>query len=179
MTSRDKWQISAICRPAPGGYVQTSNPKLEGGSERDEKNAITGNLETFRRAGTEMEMGLKLYPAFAAAGLPAPSMRAQRPIGGGPDFPGYHYLAASLRSVLPMMEQLDVASAGEVGIETLRERLRDEVVGLGAVIAFPSAWARKPVEPGNRVGRPGSASDFTTGGRGSNHKANGDQEGGT
>lgn len=60
-----------------------------------------------------------------------------------------------------MMEQLGVATAGEMGIETLYERLRDEVVSLGGMIAFPSlvgAWARKPVEQGNRARRPGSAS---------------------
>jgi len=95
-------------------------------------------LETFRRAGTEMEMGLKLYPAFVRAGLPAPSVRAQRPIGGGPDFPGYQFLAGAVASIFPMMEQLGVATAEEIGVETLAERLREEVAGLGGVIAFPS-----------------------------------------
>jgi ubiquinone/menaquinone biosynthesis C-methylase UbiE len=118
-------------------------------------------VEIFRRAGTEMEMGLKLYSAFVMAGLPTPSMRAERPVGGGPDYPGYQWLAAMVRSVLPMMEQLGVATTREMDIETLSERLRDEVVGLDGVIAFPSitgAWARKPVEQGNQARRPGSAS---------------------
>ncbi len=114
----------------------------------------TGALlqETYRRAGVDMEMGIKLYSAFIAAGLPAPSMRAERPIGGGPDYPGYHFLAESVRSALPIMEQLGVATAEDIGIETLYERLRDEAVGLGGVIAWPSlmgAWTRKPVEQGN------------------------------
>ncbi len=109
-----------------------------------------------RAAGTEMEMGFKLHPAFIAAGLPAPSMRTERPISGGSHYPGYYYLAGLIRGVLPMMEQLGVATAGEMGIETLVERLRHEVVGLGGVIAFPSitgAWIRKPVEQGNSPGR--------------------------
>jgi hypothetical protein len=40
-----------------------------------------------------------------------------------------------------------VASVEEVGIETLHERLRDEVVALGGVVTMPSiagAWSRKP-----------------------------------
>ena len=110
----------------------------------------TGALlqETYRRAGVDMEMGIKLYSTFIAAGLPAPSMRAERPIGGGPDYPGHHFLAASIRSALPIIEQLGVATADEIDIETLAERLRDEVAGLGGVAAWPSlmgAWTQKPV----------------------------------
>jgi SAM-dependent methyltransferase len=103
--------------------------------------------ETFRRAGTEM--GLKLYPASIAAGLPAPAMRAERPIGGGPDFPGYRWMAQITRSILPLMEQLGVANAEDIDVETLHERLRDEVAGSGGVVAMPTlirAWARKPTE---------------------------------
>ncbi len=99
-----------------------------------------------------MEMGIKLYSAFIAAGLPAPSMRAERPIGGGPDYPGHHFLAESARSALPIMEQLGVATAEDIGIETLYERLRDEAVGLDGVTAWPSlmgAWTQKPVEQSN------------------------------
>jgi SAM-dependent methyltransferase len=117
----------------------------------------TGALlqETYQRAGVDMEMGLKLYSAFIAAGLPAPSMRAERPIGGGPDYPGYHFLAKSIRGALPIMEQLGVATGEEIGIESLAERLRDEAAGLGGVVAWPSlmgAWTQKPVEQGNRAG---------------------------
>jgi SAM-dependent methyltransferase len=106
--------------------------------------------ETYRRAGVDMEMGLKLYPAFIAAGLPAPNMRAERPIGGGPDYIGHHFLAESVRSALPMIERLGVATAEEIGIETLVERLRDEAVH--GVIAWPSfigAWTQKPIDTDN------------------------------
>jgi SAM-dependent methyltransferase len=114
----------------------------------------TGTLlqETYRSAGVDMEMGLKLYSTFIAAGLPAPSMRAERPIGGGPDYPGHNFLAASVLSALPIIEHLGVATAEEIGIETLAERLRNEAVGLGGVVAWPSlmgAWTQKPVEQGN------------------------------
>ena len=104
-------------------------------------------VETFRRAGLEMEMGLKMYPAFVAAGLPAPAIWAERLVGGGPDYPGYGYVAGVLTSLLPMIEKLGVASAREVGIETLHERLREEAAALGGAVALPSiagAWTRKP-----------------------------------
>ncbi len=106
-------------------------------------------LETVRRAGSLMEIGLGLYSAFVKAGLPAPSTRAERPTGGGPAYPGYRYLAGLIRSMLPVTEQLGVATAEEVGVETLAERLRDEVAGLGGAVSFPSlvgAWTQKPAE---------------------------------
>jgi ubiquinone/menaquinone biosynthesis C-methylase UbiE len=107
-------------------------------------------LKTARRAGTQMEMGFRLYRVFVEAGLSAPRTIAERPLGGGPDYPGYRYLAGLMRSMLPLTEEFGVATAEEVGIETLHQRIRDEVVELGGVVAFPSitgAWARKPSDP--------------------------------
>jgi hypothetical protein len=138
----------------PGGVVAFQELTLtESGLTYPEAPLLqrTGTLinETFRRAGVEMEMGLKLYPAFIAAGLPAPDMRAERPIGGGPDFPGYRWMAQTTRSILPLMEQFGVANAEDVDVETLHERLRDEVAGSGGVVGMPTlmgAWARKPTE---------------------------------
>lgn len=104
-------------------------------------------LETIRRAGTQMQIGAGLYQAYAAAGLQDPRTIAERPVGGGLDYPGYGYLVGLIRSMLPVMEQLGVATAQEVGIATLEQRIRDEVVALGGVVAFPSmmgAWAEKP-----------------------------------
>jgi SAM-dependent methyltransferase len=145
-------RIAALLRP--GGIIAFQELTLtESGLTYPEAPLLqrTGTLinETFRRAGTEMEMGLKLYPAFIAAGLPAPAMRAERPIGGGPDFPGYRWMAQITRSILPLMEQLGVANAENIDVETLVERLREEVVGSGGVVAMPTlmgAWARKPTE---------------------------------
>jgi hypothetical protein len=45
------------------------------------------------------------------------------------------------------MEKLGVATASEVDIETLRDRLRDDVVARNGVIVSPAligAWAQKP-----------------------------------
>ncbi|MFL6033313.1 MAG: class I SAM-dependent methyltransferase [Rubrobacteraceae bacterium] len=145
-------RIAALLRP--GGIIAFQELTLtESGLTYPEAPLLqrTGTLinETFRRAGMEMEMGLKLYPAFIAAGLPAPAMRAERPIGGGPDFPGYRWMAQITRSILPLMEQLGVANAENIDVETLVERLREEVVGSGGVVAMPTlmgAWARKPTE---------------------------------
>jgi SAM-dependent methyltransferase len=97
--------------------------------------------------GPEQQMGSKLYRTYLDAGLPAPQLRLEAPIGGGEDWPGYAYVADTVRSLLPMLERMGVATAEEVGVDTLADRLRAEAVGLRGVQMLPivvGAWSRKP-----------------------------------
>ncbi len=103
--------------------------------------------ETFRRAGLDPQIGLKLHQIFLAAGLPAPTMHLDAPVGGGLDWAGYDYMASGLRSMLPYILQHGVATEEEVDIDTFAERLRAEVVGQQGVVmsqTFIRAWARLP-----------------------------------
>ena len=66
-------------------------------------------------------------------------------VGGGPEWVGYGYIASLIRTLLPVMVKFGVATAEEVGIDTLEERFRDEVVSQGGVVTtwgFITAWAR-------------------------------------
>ena len=102
--------------------------------------------EVFRRSELEVHMGLQLYRLFLDAGLPAPMMELISTAGGGPAWEGYYHLAAILRSVLQPLTRLGIATEEEVGIETLEERLREEMVGLGGAataIALMNAWTHK------------------------------------
>jgi ubiquinone/menaquinone biosynthesis C-methylase UbiE len=104
-------------------------------------------IETFARAGTQLRMGRQLFAAFLAAGLPAPVMREEALVGGGADFAGYAWLADVARSLAPLTERLGVASADELGLETLSARIREDAVARGAVVWSPpliGAWTRKP-----------------------------------
>jgi SAM-dependent methyltransferase len=99
------------------------------------------------QAGIELQMGFKLFPTYAAAGLPDPELHGETILGGGLNFAGYEYLAGIFRSILPLMEQFGIASAGEVEIDTLADRLREEAVTIGSVIALQMAvggFSRKP-----------------------------------
>ena len=91
-------------------------------------------------------MGARLHRAFVEAGLPAPSMRMQTFIGGGAECMDWLQAVAELViSLLPAMEQLGVATAAEVEVATLTERLRREVAGGGGVVIGRSeigAWSR-------------------------------------
>jgi SAM-dependent methyltransferase len=96
-------------------------------------------------SGPDVEMGPKLYATFLNAGLPAPHLRLDTPIGGGRSWPGYAYLARTVRSLLPFMTKVGVATAEEVDIDTLEDRLRAEVLshdGIQILAAVVGAWAR-------------------------------------
>jgi hypothetical protein len=92
-------------------------------------------------------MGLKLHSVFVQAGLPAPQLRHDLGMDGGPDSPYCEWFASTCRSVLPGLVGMGVATADEVGIDTLAERLRAEVVAGGGVLVtmpFIGAWAQVP-----------------------------------
>ncbi len=50
--------------------------------------------------------------------------------------------------MLPLMQRTGVATAEEVGVETLAERMRAEALALDATLLTPpwiGAWTRKPL----------------------------------
>jgi SAM-dependent methyltransferase len=97
--------------------------------------------------GPDQQMGSKLHQTYLDAGLPDPQLRLDAPVGGGEDWPGYAYVADTVRSLLPMLEQMGLVSAEDVDVETLADRLRAEALGLRGVQMLPivmGAWARKP-----------------------------------
>ncbi len=104
-------------------------------------------MEVYRRAGMDVYMGLRVFPIFLDAGLPAPEMHLDAAVGGGADWAGYDYMASLVRTLLPMFEQFGIATADEVEVETFAERLRAEVGSQRGVVTtwgFVTAWTRKP-----------------------------------
>jgi 2-polyprenyl-3-methyl-5-hydroxy-6-metoxy-1,4-benzoquinol methylase len=102
--------------------------------------------ETFRRAGTDSDMAAKLYATFVRAGLATPSMRMQTFIGGGASCTDFLQAVADLiRTLTPTMERLDVATATEIEVATLADRLSREATANCSVIIGRSdiaAWSR-------------------------------------
>lgn len=95
----------------------------------------------------EYRMGLRFHPMFLDAGLPGPVMRMDAYMGGGPDWTGYTVMADLVRSMLPRIVEFGIATAEQVDIDTLGERLRADVAGRhGSVVgwSFATAWTRKP-----------------------------------
>jgi ubiquinone/menaquinone biosynthesis C-methylase UbiE len=94
-------------------------------------------------AGADVGMGLRLGQVFERAGLARPTLRLHARVEGGPDAPIYRYIADSLRSVLPLAEQLAVSGGADVDIEQVEDALRAEVVASRGVLTSPpvvAAW---------------------------------------
>jgi hypothetical protein len=70
-------------------------------------------------------------------------MRLDSYVGGGPDSIAYTWMAESVRSMLPLILRFGVATAQDIDIDTLADRLRADVVAADAVAKSPdlvSAW---------------------------------------
>lgn len=93
-----------------------------------------------------MQMGTQLLKVFVDAGLAAPHLHVEAPVGGGADWPGYECAVATLRSLLPALQRLTGLDPGEVDIDTSTSRLREDVVSRQAVQMLPiifGGWTRK------------------------------------
>jgi len=99
--------------------------------------------EVYRRTGRQLDMGTGLFGAFRAAGL-KPQMIGLTRITPGDDEAGIDFLVESVRSLLPAIEKLGIAAAGEVGIDSLRDRLLQEASAGDHCAFYPrlvGAWA--------------------------------------
>jgi ubiquinone/menaquinone biosynthesis C-methylase UbiE len=103
-------------------------------------------IDLYARAGMDLQAGLRLFSLFKDAGLPDPQMHLDAAVGGGADWPGYEYIAGLVRTILPRLVEHGVATADEVDVDSLADRLRTEVVASDGVMttwSFITAWARK------------------------------------
>ena len=103
-------------------------------------------IEAAKLGGSNWNMADKLHGVFLAAGLPAPTMRMKTFIGGGTEVGEWLRGVAELAdTLLPAMEKFGVASAAEVDLATLAERMTREVAQTNSVIVGRSeigAWSR-------------------------------------
>ena len=102
-------------------------------------------VEVFERSGANATMGLELYRVFTEAGLPEPTLDAGLLVGAASDWPGYSYVADSFRSVVPLLEHYGIATAEEVDVDTIPQRVRAEIEASKRPVVVPphfAAWAR-------------------------------------
>jgi hypothetical protein len=102
--------------------------------------------ETFIRSGVNPEMGLDLHAMFQDAGLPAPSMNMEIPLGFDVEFTGL--ISNLMVSVQPLAEQHKVSLEPLGDMDTLANRIYAEVAASNSVVSFVplvGVWSRKPV----------------------------------
>jgi ubiquinone/menaquinone biosynthesis C-methylase UbiE len=101
--------------------------------------------ETLLRTGANPEMGPDLYQKFQEAGLPAPTMRLEMPLGKESDLA--QWFCDICYSLRPLMQQLHLPIESLGSLDTLVDRLQAEVAGSKSVaswFAAVAAWSRKP-----------------------------------
>jgi Methyltransferase domain len=107
-------------------------------------------MEALRGSGARPNLGLEMHSLFLDCGLPAPGMRVDAVVSGETESPVCEMLAEAVRSLVPILEKLNIASPAHVRIDSLADRLRKEVVTRRAVVVsygLVGAWARKPGGP--------------------------------
>ncbi len=143
---------SAARRLRPGGVVAVQESDLELSRQRHSfpSGPVHEQVASWLTPpadvpGPDRHAGLSVLRTFHNSGLPTPQLRMEAPLGGGPDWPGYRLIAATVRSLLPMIDALGRATREEIDIDTLEERLRAEVVTNDGVQILPTvvgAWTR-------------------------------------
>jgi SAM-dependent methyltransferase len=135
---------------APGGVVAFQEPDLSRPSTVPPTPTMTASVAwmhaVFERCGFHPRIGVSIGRVFKDAGL-TPTLLGMTPMehGGGGFCPSW--LATTIRSLAPMMVETKVATAAEIDIATLEQRLRQETDAADALILGPlmvGAWAIKP-----------------------------------
>ena len=86
------------------------------------------------KAGVHVEMGPELYRAFQDAGLPAPVMRFDMPLGSDPEFTR---LLSDRLLVMVQDRKIDAGSLEALGnLDTLADRLKEEVERSNSVVPW-------------------------------------------
>jgi ubiquinone/menaquinone biosynthesis C-methylase UbiE len=137
----------------PGGLVAFQEADMKDGVYSEPvcpvyETAIQRIAQTFTRIGADPRTGQRLSQVFQEAGLPAPQMILHSRVEHGSDSPIYTLVAQNTRVMLPLIQRTGVATAEEVGVETLAERMREEAVALDATLVVPpwiGAWTRTPL----------------------------------
>ena len=131
----------------PGGVVAPIEFDLQSARSLPSTPLVTQALswlrEAFTTANIDPALGPRLWAVLLRAGLQPQGM-----IGVQPHFPpddpnGAAILAGIVTTALPLIEQAGAATAAQVGANTLRQRIADELASARAVFAHPiliSAW---------------------------------------
>jgi SAM-dependent methyltransferase len=102
--------------------------------------------EALRRSGADIRMGTRLFSTFIAAGLAAPSTQLEALIAGVANNAGpLHVIADLTVSMADAIQSSGVATAPEIGVETLTDRMVGEAAANGSVVQGRfeiAAWSR-------------------------------------
>jgi ubiquinone/menaquinone biosynthesis C-methylase UbiE len=106
--------------------------------------ATASLIDKTMRTSANHDMGAELYHTFVEAGLPAPTVRMELPMGKEPYLAQWYY--DTLCSLLPQVEQSHVPIESLGPLDSLVQRLQSELAESKTVacwFASVGAWCRK------------------------------------
>lgn len=105
-------------------------------------------MPAIEASGASVHSGGQLGRVFTDAGLPNPSLRLEAPIAVGDQTEELIQLMCDLVvELLPTIERLGIATAAEIDVATLAQRVRDEVREHNCVLVGRTqvgAWSQRP-----------------------------------
>ena len=103
-------------------------------------------IAAFQSVMLHPDAGARIVEHFHKAGVKrTPTLFCEVPVGGGPQSPLYGWCAHTVRTLMPQIEKIGLATAEEIDIETLEDRLRSAAVDSQGQFMGPlqyCAWAR-------------------------------------
>jgi ubiquinone/menaquinone biosynthesis C-methylase UbiE len=99
------------------------------------------------QSGGQADAAFRLLQIYDDAGLGMPAILCETIVSGGRFSPFYDWLATTVRSLLPRIVELGIATEVEVDIDTLEDRLRNSAIEQRVQLLSPPqfcAWAHKP-----------------------------------
>jgi 2-polyprenyl-3-methyl-5-hydroxy-6-metoxy-1,4-benzoquinol methylase len=99
--------------------------------------------KVFQAAGFDPAFGARLPTLFRSAGLRSPRLKLGAPVGGADDIDIMVYVAETWRSMFPLAERHGLVPDQLADLDTLAQRLRDEIVAAQAMVVMPPlicAW---------------------------------------
>jgi len=103
-------------------------------------------IDLFTRA-SHAAIGVQLFQMFRDVGLANVQSRAEFLLDGGAGCPFYEWVAETMRSLVPKLESLGIATSHEIDVDTLADRLRQEALAVGGCLASPvivGTFGRRP-----------------------------------
>jgi hypothetical protein len=133
----------------PGGVVAFSENDITGARSIPDlplfAQVTTGIVRAFETMGLSPRFGTTLHTIFAEAGLGAPQLTLDTPIGTAADTDLLAYAAEVWRLVFPIAEQHGFAIDGLADTDAFVPRFRQEAFAANALITMPpiiTAWAQ-------------------------------------
>lgn len=104
-------------------------------------------VEILKRSGATIDMGMRLHPTFRDAGFAGTSTLVSHLSGCGVQRQMVEGFVAIMRNLMPRIEELGVATAEDLQLDTLADRLEAlarEYDPQWVATRYISGWTRKP-----------------------------------